>query len=238
MPQYKKTTKLHYSKYLYKAVFYTNLAFSFSSYRNKGKDRLGLAQSTINDLDNDYINKRSLKVSVRRSQKDVSTIDYKGMKSLLEYLTASTGEWRVRVENSFILTVYTSDKTLIDSIETISTVREIYKPEEGMENFLLLNIGTAIVNSPSEYDYRVYLKGNKMDPSFGNWLEANQDKSKVGDVTLRNIKNGYYLSGNYFYVRNDKVLTIVRMLIGYNVRRVEKLIYKEDIDKYMYDNNK
>ena len=36
------------------------------------------------------------------------------------------------------------------------------------------------------------------------------------------------------FVRDEKVLNLVTLLAGHSIRNVEKLVYKDDIDKYMY----
>lgn len=236
MSKLRKTTKLHYGKYLYKAAFLNTLSFAFSSYKNKGKGKLSFTQTTINNLDLQFANNESLKVDIWRSQKLVTKSEYLEAKRIFSLLRDHK-DWRIRVEYGRHMTIYTSDKELLDELSVDCGAKEIYEPEEGMENFLLLNIDTAIVNTVPEYEFRVYLKGNKNDSSFANWLKANTDKSRVGDQTLFNIENGYSASGNYFYIRDDRVLTMIRMLVGHNIRRVEKLIFKGDIDKYKYDND-
>jgi len=233
MPKHVKSRKLHYGKYLYKATFFNILCYAFSSYRNSSKDRLSFARSVIERLEEQQASHREMSVEVWRAQKLVSTSEFTEGSNILSLLE-SHDDWRVRVEMNRYMTIYTSDETLIDGLAQGCGAREIHKPEEGIENFLLLNIDTAVVNKPPEYDYRVYLKGNRVDPSFANWLEANADKSRIGKQSLNNIKHGWISSGNYFYIKNDKVLTMVRMIIGHNIRRVEKMIYKGDIDKYMH----
>lgn len=236
MYKLRKTTKLHYGKYLYKATFYNTLAFCFASFRNRKDDKLSGVKLLISDLQTQYDLSKSMKVDLWRTTKPVSVTEFQEAKQIVNLLETHL-DWRLRVENGRYLTVYTSDETLIDGLSKDCGASEIYKPEEGMENFLLLNIDTAIVNKPTEYDYRVYLKGNKVDPNFANWLEANRDKSRIGEWALKNIREGWFASGNYFYIKNDKVLTMIRMIIGHNIRRVEKLIYKGDIDKYNYGND-
>jgi len=236
MPKLRKTTKLHYGKYLYKATFFNTLSFCFASFRNSKSDKLSSVKNVICNLQEQYDYNKSMTVEIWRTKKSITVSDFLETKQILNLLENSS-DWRLRVEMGRYLTVYTSDETLIDNLSKDCGASEIYKPEEGMENFLLLNIDTAIVNKPIEYEYRVYLKGNKIDPNFANWFEANRDKSRIGEWTLRNIQSGYYTSGNYFYIKNDKVLTMIRMIAGHNIRRVEKLIYKGDIDKYKYGND-
>lgn len=231
-----KTTKLHYGKYLYKATFRNTVLFAFSNYRNAKKDRLSLAESVIDSLDRQFAENKKLTVAVWRTNKSITKTEYQEAKQIL-FLLQEHSDWRTRVELGRYMSIYTSSKELLDQLSDNCGAIEIHTPEEGMENFLLLNIDTAVVKTVPEYEYRVYLKGHKTDPSFANWLKANTDKSRVGDLTLFNIAAGHHVSGNYFYVKNDKVLTIVRMLIGHNIRRVEKLVFNGDIDKYKYGND-
>ena len=237
MPKLRRTTKLHYGKYLYKATFVNTLAFCFASFRNSKSDKLSGVKLIISDLQLQYDLNKAMEVDLWRTSKSVSVTEFLEAKQMLKLLENSS-DWRIRVELGRHLTVYTSNETLIDELSKDCGAREIYKPEEGTENFLLLNIDTAIVNKPPEYEYRVYLKGNEIDPNFAKWFEANRDKSRIGEWTLKNIQSGYYTGGNYFYIKNDKVLTMIRMIIGHNIRHVEKLIYKGDIDKYKYGDDK
>lgn len=231
----RRTTKLHYGKYLYKATFRNDLSFCFASFRNSSKDRLNFVRQTISELTDKLDSNQKLEITVWRSKRTVSSVEYRYAKRILELLE-SHSDWRIRVEMASYMTVYTSDDNLISELEKNCGANEIYKPEEGMENFLLLNIDTAVINKPSKYEYRVYLKSNRNNQGLANWLKANSDKSQVGLTTLHNLEQGWHVSGNYFYVRDDRVLTMVRMVAGNSIRRVEKLIYKGDIDKYKYGN--
>lgn len=238
MCKFKKTVKLHYGKYLYKGTFRNHMATVFASYRNTPSNRLKFARHTISTLKtsrNEDVY-AELILPVWRSKRQISDKDFQEACKILECLEKST-EWRVRVESSNYLTIYTSDEELIDGLSENCGALEIYKPDSNLTNFLQTNFDIAIVKKVPEYEFKVYLKGSsKVDINFSNWLEANTDKSKVGSATLRNIKNGWYTGGNYFYIKNEKVLTMIRMLVGHNIRRIEKQIYKDDIDKYTHDN--
>jgi hypothetical protein len=214
------------------------MATIFASYRNTPLDRLKFARNTIIALKNSREKDihAELMLPVWRSKRQISDKDFAEAGKILECLEQST-EWRVRVESSNYLTIYTSDEVLIDGLSVDCGALEIYKPDSNLTNFLQSNFDIAIVKKVPEYEFKVYLKGTgRVDINFSNWLEANTDKSKVGSATLRNIKNGWYSGGNYFYIKNEKILTMVRMLVGHNIRRIEKQIYKGDIDKYKHDN--
>lgn len=231
----RKTTKLHYGKYLYKVNFKNDLSHCFASFRNTPKDRLSYAKNVINDLKQKAKDKEPLATRFWRTMKLVEPSDHQYASNILALLSKHS-DWRARVELNRFLTIYTSNEDLVDGLSKNCGAHEVYKPEEGMENFLLLNIDTAVVNKPSKYEYRVYIKSDSKQEHLANWLKANTDKSRVGAITLYNLETGWHMSGNYFYIRDDRVLTMVRMVAGNNINRVEKLIYKGDIDKYMHGN--
>lgn len=215
------------------------MATVFASHRNKQSDRLSFARATIasmKEIKQDDKN-ANLILPVWRSKRAITDKDFSDSCKILECLEKSS-DWRVRVESSNYLTIYTSEEFTIDALSKDCGALEIYKPEKDMADFLKVNFDIAVVNKVPEYEFKIYLKGSSkhIDPSFANWLEANKDKSKIGDAALRNIKNNWYSGGNYFYVKNEKILTMIRMLVGHNIRRIEKQIYKGDIDKYTYDN--
>jgi len=42
---------------------------------------------------------------------------------------------------------------------------------------------------------------------------------------------GRWIQGTYMYVRNEHVVMLVQMIVGDNITRIDKLIYKANIDK-------
>lgn len=230
----RKSLKLHYGKYLYKICLTNQLSSLFGSHRTKQT-----RESILKELQDSYDNNLTLHLRRRRTSTIINNEDFENAKFLKQLFEKYT-DHRKRVEFGNRIIIYTSNEDMLDEItDNLSRcIKEIYKPKEGIEGFLTQNIGTAIVKTPPEYNFRVYLKGSHIDPNFANWLKANQDKSKVGEITLWNIENNNYIDNSYFYIKNEKVLTMVRMIIGHNIRKVEQLIYQGDIDKYNYADNK
>ena len=60
---------------------------------------------------------------------------------------------------------------------------------------------------------------------------GNQNKVKIGQVCLEEIKNNGYVRGFYFYVRDEKVLRLVTLMIGNSITRIDKIVCKANIDK-------
>ena len=94
----------------------------------------------------------------------------------------------------------------------------------------VLSNNIQIVDDKPEYTYKVYLS-DKATPGFAKWATANQDKIKLGHSLKKNIENNGYLRGFYFWVKDEKVLLLVKMIIGGNIQRIDKLISKADLDK-------
>lgn len=231
----RESLKLHYGKYLYKVCIDNQLSSLFSSHRTEY-----YRNNTLNELQDDYDAGRKLKLSRWRIGTPIDDIEFENAK-FLNQLFEKFADHRKRVEFGNRIIIYTSNEDMLNElIDNLSNcIKEIHKPKEGIEAFLTQNIGTAIVKTPSEYEYRVYLKGNRIDPGFANWLKSNCDKCKVGEMTLWNIENSsYHTNNNYFYIKNDKVLTMIRMIVGHNIRKVERLVYQGEIDKYIHADKK
>jgi hypothetical protein len=60
------------------------------------------------------------------------------------------------------------------------------------------------------------------------------DKIRIGEQCLDNMSVGW-VDGNYFFVRDEKVLMLVRMMIGDSITRIERQVYQDDLDKYTYE---
>ena len=120
------------------------------------------------------------------------------------------------------LSVVNSDAVFI-CVGRDEDLREVMEGNDGiLEN---TKKGTIIVDHTPEFPIRIMLKDEKVAPDFANWLRGNRDKSRIGDKALQSIDNGHHLGGFYFHVRDEKVLSIVHMLIGHAIRGIYNLVY-------------
>lgn len=230
----RESLKLHYGKYTYKVLLNNQLSSIFSAHRTKQyRDRL------LNELQVDHDSGNVLKLARWRVGTPIDTVNFENAK-YLNQLFKNYSDYRKRVEFGDRIIIYTSNEDMLNELvnNLSGCIREIHRPKEGIEAFLTQNIGTAIVKTPPEHEFRVYINGKHIDPGFANWLRSNRDKCKVGESTLWNIENcSHFVNNNYFYIKNDKVLTMIRMIVGHNIRKVERLVYQGDIDKYNYADN-
>lgn len=222
-----ETVKLFYNKYAYKIVIRNDLPNIFASSQSKNH-----ARKIIEGLEADHAIGENLYIQRWRGLIPVTAAALAEARTIYDSLQMYP-DHRIRVEYSYSLTVYTNIEPLVNQLvgSLKHSIKEVWRPTPEILKFLNTNMETVVLKTPVPYEFRVYFNWNNVDPSFAVWLEKNTDKSRVGTVTLNAIKHSRWLSGNYFYVKNEKVLTIIRMLVGHSIRKVERLVYIEDIDK-------
>lgn len=223
-----KSSKLFYGTYLYKLQVRTPVSILFTKPQNSSIDykkyngMLGLFGSK-NEL-----NITRWKIATRQNLVDAKVI--------LDKLISTNVDYKLRCE-AYSLVIYANDEDLLASIAdglSFECRAKIWKPEKTAEEFLLTNKNIVISKNPVEFPYKVYLKHDSSKQSYDalvKWLTANPEKCKVGRSTLENLENNYYFSGNYFYVKDLKVLMIIEMVAGKIIGRIDKVIHIDDIDK-------
>ena len=72
---------------------------------------------------------------------------------------------------------------------------------------------------------------DKIDPNFYKWIVNNPSKVKVGDTCLESIKKGQYVRGFYCYIKDDKILSLIHLMIGAQIARIDNIVYKAVKDK-------
>ena len=150
----------------------------------------------------------------------------------LYLILKSQKDYTLRVTPNGNITVFTNNEKLIDTIERVcSVVLEVMKPDKNEISQLTDIKNIVLVDKTPEFSIRVTLNSIPTNSGILKWLSANKDKSKIGEKALDILKNGWYSNGLYFYVRDEKVLNMIYMLVGNSIRRVDKLVYRGDIDK-------
>ena len=77
------------------------------------------------------------------------------------------------------------------------------------------------------YIYKCTLGKQKGSPALANWIENNPHLAKMGDNALAYCKKSDYVKGLYFFVRDQKVLTIAQLIVGTNLQRIDRLSYTD-----------
>ena len=225
-----ETKKLHYGKYLYKLALHNAFAPSFRTEFQK-QNKLCLAKTKLDETQELYDKGEPLYRIVFRSHVPVDAQDFLDAKVLYDHLMLND-DYKIRVERYNGLCLYSNDRDfLINLSKNIpDSTREFWEPNTDNINYLLTEKNVVIVDKEPEFQYKVSFNSKTINSGFGKWLEANTDKSRVGRYTLENIYNGY-ANNTYVYIRDKKVLTMIEIIVGHNIRKVEELIYMPNIDK-------
>lgn len=214
MKRYNKPTKkLFYDKYVYKVTVWTALAEHF-----RGND-ISATTSYLQSVHDSMVNKNETErswgsrwntktVNIRQVQRDIA----------YSHLISSLDSCQVRVEGSH-LSVYTNDETFLDTASALYSgpyeLKEIWRPEsDKIKEFLLAN-PKKIIRPEYSHKYKVTVNGIPDIESFKEWA-AKLPKLKV-------MSRNNYVIGGYFYVADEKTLSLCRIFLGDKIRRVDEL---------------
>lgn len=228
----RKTNKLHYGKYLYKLKFQNDLASIFrTEFQRKGS--LSYARMNLEIVKNSKHTSGSYLLEKRFGKSFITESCLQDAEFLYGILIKND-DYTIRCEYKG-LTLYSNDLALLENIADNITFYprhiELWKPEDSDINLLLSNKNIIIIDKPTDYPYKVTF-GNKLgNVEFGKWIDLNPDKIKAGDIFKQTCLHGGWIKGSYVYVRDEKVLFLIKMFVGDNISKIDKLIYKEDIDK-------
>jgi hypothetical protein len=142
-------------------------------------------------------------------------------------------DYKVRVDPYGSLIIYSNNLEDLEKVCNTVSVRELWKPSDDAIKLLLSRDNIIVCDEPVTLSYKVTLNRSRIGTTnqLANWLKNNTDKSKVGKRSLMMFEQDLYVDGLYFYVRDKKVLMLIEMMVGNKIRRVDKLIYKGNIDK-------
>lgn len=213
-----KTTKLFYDQYMYRLNIQHNLGIIFRdknlSNAREVLDNLQLQMEEGKDLEW----KRSYRYTVPVSNESFATAQY----LLSEFTAQGHDNYKLRCEHPF-LNIYSNDLHWMESLQNRNlSVASFTSP--ALEDIKSLKPNVIVTDqNPIPYEYKVTV-GNQVSSGLSTWIEANKDKCKAGNTFLETVKNNGYVNGMYFYVRDEKVLQLVQIIIGGNIKRIDKFI--------------
>lgn len=224
-----ETKRLHYNKYLYKLALANPLAPWFRTEFQKGD--LKMIRSKLEEYQILYDIGQPLYRKVFRTDQPITTDEFLDAKDVYVALSNAT-DYKIRVERWSGFCIYSNDKNFLLNLanKLRCSAREFWEPNQKNINFLLETKNIVIVDTPPQFCYKITFNYKKINPSFAKWLLNNTDKSSAGEKTIHNISTGW-ASGNYVFIRDEKVLTMIELIVGHNIQRVERLVYAGDIDK-------
>lgn len=232
MKQY-ETTKLFYNKFLYKVSFYNSLNTIFrTEFQTKGT--LSLAREKIDQLTESYRRGVQMTLPVYRTWKDVDESTYLDARHVYACLIRHKEEYRIRVESFGGMSIFSNSLPFLKKISKglRTTHVELHSPSDEVESLLLKNANTIVSSVPVTWPLKITMGKKKRDYSgFANWIRANNDKVKIGEIALQSLETPGYVSGYYFFIKSEKILNLINIMIGDNIRRIEHVVYKGDLDK-------
>lgn len=215
MLKYRETKKLFYDEYAYKLSFYNPLAHIFREKNFK------FARDELDQLQLQFERNEPLeRGSFRKRTYDIDS--FQECKLLYKELTKKDN-YKIRVENPNAILYSNNSDWLLKIKCLLKNPIEFYEPK------ILLERNTILVDKPTDYDFRITLNSNP-DPSLAKWIKNNPKLAKAGPVCLQEIENNGYTRGLYFYVRDEKILRLVSLMLG-KATRVDKIVYSKDLDK-------
>jgi hypothetical protein len=228
---YRESNKLHYGKYLYKLKTKNTLASIFRSEKQRS-GKLSFAAKRIKELKDSMKNSQTYSVVVvtKFRKSDVASASELSDAETIYKILKNSEDYSIRCEDKS-LAIYTNSLEILEKIGTsITTKTEIWKPLETALD--ILEKGIIVVKSKPEYPLKVTFGPKKGSKSLAEWVDKNSSLVKIGRITLqRHREERSWIQGNYMYVKNEQVLTLIKMIVGDNILKIEKLLYKENIDK-------
>lgn len=183
-------------------------------------NRLGSVRRIIDNLQRQYDTKYDYLLINENAKKKISISSFKDAQIIYNYLNKNK-DYRLRVQYKE-LTIYGTKKDwLLKLADDLSNTIEWWEPGP---NLKVLKPGHVYLKNDNGHDFRVTIRG-RLDQSAVNWLLNNQDKVKLGSVFLRSLERGSrYLDNMYFYIKNEKCLSLLNLVMSSNIRRVDKII--------------
>lgn len=218
-----ETHKLFWDEYLYKLVVHNRLATIF---RNKNLSHAGQVLGTIREQ---HENGEPLLLFKSRRQDYVKESQYLDAEKLFQFFS-SANNYKLRVESSTI-NLYSNDikwlNTVRDSL-TSGNVTEFWEPNSSSVEHLLAK--TIILQEKINFQFRITLGSKRGNQGFSQFAKKNPHLVRVGPVLLKGMETEGWVNGMYFYARDERIIQLCHLMLD-NIRRIDKVIYKQDIDK-------
>lgn len=212
-----ESQKLFYNKYPYKLVWNSPISNWF-----RGGD-LKTIRTTLDHLQRQYKERKRIHLIIWSREVDVSIQELHQAQKVFKALSQQT-DYRIRVESRFV-GIYSAHKDWLWELskEIKSGVTEWWEPSKLLQpNIMIAGPGLK------GWEYKITL-GAKVPKTFNQWAGNNLDKLRIGPVLKKAIlENRSYLMGYYFYVKNEKMLNLVTLVLGPGISRIDKIIIEDN----------
>ena len=219
-----ETTKLFWGKYLYKLCISNGIGNIF---RDKN---LSNARKVLDKLQQQYDSGNPLVIENYYRHIPVKELSFLDARKLYKFLS-KTDDYTLRIESSAV-SIYSNNKEWIHTLKSAinkENLLELWEPNP--DHLSTLDANTIIVDNSNGYDYKVTFGPKVADTvGFANWAKNNEKQVRVGPTLMSNLERSGYVSDLYFYARDEKTLRLCELMLT-NIRRVDKLVVKSNLDK-------
>jgi len=200
----KYTTRLFFKKYKYKIVIVSKGAGWF-----RGNDLENVKQQL-----SDNGSKIKFSIPLTDTEKTFVLKLYTTLTKCIDY--------DLRIEHPLI-SFYSNSATDVEKLAKLdpNTVKYVSFPEHGSED--KLDAQKVLVKN-LDYGYRITMGRTRQEfTSFVKWCEGKSEKVKLPKRASKDLCKPHSWGGYYFYVRDDKTLTMVKMFLGGHIQLVESV---------------
>ena len=221
--------KLFWNQYLYKITIKSQLSTIF---RN---NKLLYARKILDELQVQADKGHTL-TWTNYLRGDTISLEHFEKAKLLHQLLSNSKDYMLRVEKPHVQ-LYSNDINWLENIGNRVGAEELVAPDPSIVKFLNIDENIVVLEKDNGCKLRVTL-GIQNNSNWADWILANDDKVKIGPVLKAQLKGEHRhnffryknFEGLYFYVRDEKILQMISLL-GVNIRRVDKIVCKENLDK-------
>ena len=212
----KKTSKLFFGKYVYKVALLLPVASKFRG------NKLEVIKQQLNILKDRFAQKQINQIQMGGWVKAVASLDdvNRGLAVVAALETLSS--YTLRVEST-TLGLYSNDDDFFHKLLTIPgiAVEETSEPTDLKSKEFLLSSPKAIICKEYTHKYKVTIAG----------LWDSADNFKAWAIKLPKIKttNNKYKYGGFFYVADEKTLSLCHIFLADKIRKIEELVTTTEI---------
>jgi len=199
----KYSSKLFQKKYKYKVVITSGVAGWF-----RGSDAARI-QHMYENSDQYYYSRQATSGEKHHANK---------LSKVLEGIE----NWQARVETPFV-SIYLNQESDLEIVVKNCKNRVKYVEIPDPKSEIKLAEGTVLVKN-LDFGFKVTVGSSRQNHSnFVQWCENNA-KIRLPKRAAKDLSKDYSSGGGYFYVKDDKSLTMVKMFLGRTITKVENVV--------------
>ena len=208
------THKLFYKSYPYKIQWYSHLTSIFRG------DDLVYCREMLDHHHNQLTVDNTITIVKWRETVTIPVSEFYKAQKVYQTLSKNL-DYKVRVEYP-MLTIYSVDREWLYQLATEIDVDEWWEPNITLEPNILI-MGPKMKG----WEFKVTL-GPNIPLDFYNWVDKNHDKIKIGNKLFKCIaQRSSHLSGYYFYVKSEKMLSLITMILSNGIQRIDKIVIED-----------